>query len=84
MELNGLLVEVANPTDIAEARRRTTAVAAALGFDETVTGQAAIAVTEAGTNLLKHAGGGQLFARRRWRGCLSSAAGRAAGSLCPL
>lgn len=34
-----------------------------LGFDETRTGRAAIAVTEAATNLLRHGGGGSIFAR---------------------
>jgi len=61
MELNGVLLQVADPTDVAEARRRTLVVTSALGFDETTSGQAAIAVTEAATNLLKHAGSGQLF-----------------------
>ena len=61
MELTGTLLEVASQTDVADARRRTTAIAATLGFDETISGQAAIAVTEAATNLLKHAGRGELF-----------------------
>ena len=61
MELTGSLLEVAAATDVAEARRRTSALASGLGFDETTSGQAAIAVSEAATNLLKHAGGGQLF-----------------------
>jgi anti-sigma regulatory factor (Ser/Thr protein kinase) len=61
MELNGALVQVSEQTDVAEARRRAADMAVRLGFDETTRGQAAIAVTEAGTNLLKHAGGGQLF-----------------------
>jgi anti-sigma regulatory factor (Ser/Thr protein kinase) len=61
MELNGSIVEVSDHTDVAEARRRTAALASSLGFDDTITGQAAIAVSEAATNLLKHAGGGQLF-----------------------
>ena len=61
MELRGSLVKVVEATDVAEARRRTTALAAGLGFDETASGQAAIAVSEAATNLLKHGGGGELF-----------------------
>jgi anti-sigma regulatory factor (Ser/Thr protein kinase) len=61
MELNGSIVDVINQTDVAEARRRAAALANDLGFDETTRGQAAIAVSEAATNLLKHAGGGQLF-----------------------
>jgi anti-sigma regulatory factor (Ser/Thr protein kinase) len=61
MELTGSLLDVLEPTDVAEARRRTAALAAGLGFDETTAGQAAIVVSEAATNLLKHARGGQLF-----------------------
>jgi len=61
MELIGTLLEVASQTDVADARRRTAAIASTLGFGETISGQAAIAVTEAATNLLKHAGRGELF-----------------------
>lgn len=61
MELNGALVQVSLPTDVAEARRRAALLASRMGLDETASGQAAIVVTEAATNLLKHAGGGQLF-----------------------
>ena len=61
MELNGVLLDVNDPTDVAEARRRALTVASQLGFDETVSGQAAIAVSEAATNLLKHATRGQMF-----------------------
>lgn len=39
------------------------ALARALGFDEVRTGRAAIAVTEVATNLLRHGGGGSIFAR---------------------
>lgn len=39
-----------------------------LGFDETRAGRAAIAVTEVSTNLLRHGGGGSLFARSLVRG----------------
>jgi anti-sigma regulatory factor (Ser/Thr protein kinase) len=61
MELDGALINVSDPTDVAEARRRAWAVTAHLGFGETISGEAAIAVTEAATNVLKHAGHGQLF-----------------------
>ena len=61
MELIGTFLEVTDPTAVGEARRRAGAMAAQLGFDDTLIGQVAIAVTEAATNLLKHAGGGQLF-----------------------
>jgi anti-sigma regulatory factor (Ser/Thr protein kinase) len=61
MELTGALVLVTEPTHVAEARRRTAELTSHLAFDEVVAGHAAIAVTEAATNLLKHAGGGELF-----------------------
>jgi anti-sigma regulatory factor (Ser/Thr protein kinase) len=61
MELKGALLDVAAPTDVAEARRQASALASSIGFDETISGRAAIAVTEAATNLLKHAGRGELF-----------------------
>jgi anti-sigma regulatory factor (Ser/Thr protein kinase) len=61
MELNGILLDITDPTDVADARRRVSAIAVQLGFGDTAIGQTAIAVTEAGTNLLKHAGRGQLF-----------------------
>jgi anti-sigma regulatory factor (Ser/Thr protein kinase) len=61
MELKGALVKISDPTDVADARRRTSALASTLGFDDTISGQAAIAITEAATNLLKHAGHGELF-----------------------
>jgi len=61
MELTVALVEVQDPTDVAEARRRAADVMERLGFDEATRGEVAIVVTEAGTNLLKHAGGGQII-----------------------
>jgi len=39
------------------------AMARELGFDETRAGRAAIAVTEAATNVLRHGGGGAIFGR---------------------
>ena len=61
MELTAALVEVTEQTDVAEARRRAAEIASHLRFDETTRGRVAIAVTEAATNLLKHARGGHLF-----------------------
>jgi anti-sigma regulatory factor (Ser/Thr protein kinase) len=61
MEITAGLVAIADPTDVAEARRRAADLAARLAFDAVTAGRVAIAVTEAGTNLLKHAGGGDLF-----------------------
>ena len=61
MEVTAALVRVGEPTDVAEARRRAADIARALELDDVTGGRVAIAVTEVATNLLKHAGGGQIF-----------------------
>jgi anti-sigma regulatory factor (Ser/Thr protein kinase) len=48
---------------IGEGRRTATAFAARLGFDETERGKVGIIATEITTNLIKHAGGGELILR---------------------
>lgn len=58
-----LSVEVREPSQVSAARMGVQAMARELGFDETRTGGAAIAVTEAATNVLRHGGGGAIFAR---------------------
>jgi len=68
MEVAAALVEIHEQTDVAEARRRAIERGAQLGFDEQALGRVSIAVTEAATNLLKHAGGGNI--------CIGPAAGR--------
>jgi anti-sigma regulatory factor (Ser/Thr protein kinase) len=50
-------------TQVAHARRLATALAAKCRFDETQTGKIAIIVAEAATNLIKHAGGGEVVLR---------------------
>lgn len=55
------LIAVVELTHVAEARRRAAEITRDLGFDEVSGGRAAIAVTEAATNLLKHGGGGEIF-----------------------
>jgi anti-sigma regulatory factor (Ser/Thr protein kinase) len=60
MEVAAVVISIQEPTDVAEARRRAADRAARLGFDDVTIGRVAIAVTEAGTNLLKHAGGGDI------------------------
>ena len=55
----GVIVD--ETTKVGEARRRTSWLAEKLGFDENAQGKAALVVTEAATNLLKHAGGGELI-----------------------
>lgn len=54
-------IGIAHATDIAAARRAGVQMANALGFEETLAGKLAIAITEAATNILKHAGGGKVL-----------------------
>ena len=70
MEVSGgFALSVTDPSGAGEARRRVTALAHALGFGETDAGRAALAATEAATNLAKHArGGGVVIVRPCGRG----------------
>ena len=52
---------IVHASDIAAARRSGQKLATELGFSESRAGQLALIVTEAGTNLLKHAGEGVLY-----------------------
>ena len=61
MEVTTARVTVRDQTDVAEARRRAEAAAHRAGFDETEAGRAAIVATELASNLLKHAGGGEML-----------------------
>jgi anti-sigma regulatory factor (Ser/Thr protein kinase) len=54
---------VTDPSRVGEARRAATALARQVGFDDTGTGKVALVVTELGTNLIKHAGGGAILLR---------------------
>lgn len=54
-------IPVLEQSQVAEARRRTAAVAASVGFDDGDAGRAALVATELATNLLKHAGGGEML-----------------------
>jgi anti-sigma regulatory factor (Ser/Thr protein kinase) len=56
-------LEVQDLSAVGEARRLTRALARAEGFSEVGEGHAAIVATEMATNLIKHAGGGELFLR---------------------
>jgi anti-sigma regulatory factor (Ser/Thr protein kinase) len=56
-----LVFPIVHASDIAAARRAGQKLALELGFNETRAGQLALIVTEAGTNLLKHAGEGTLY-----------------------
>src|SRR5687767_2166116 len=50
-------------SQIGEARRAAIDLAARLGFDEVARGKIALSVTEAATNILKHAGHGRILLR---------------------
>lgn len=52
---------ISEASQVSEARRLTGQLARKLGFNETEAGKVAIVVTEAATNLLKHAGEGRLL-----------------------
>ncbi|HEU5020330.1 MAG TPA: ATP-binding SpoIIE family protein phosphatase [Bryobacteraceae bacterium] len=54
-------VRIDEQSRTAEARRTARLMAQNLGFDETLAEQAAIVTTEVCTNLLKHAGGGEIL-----------------------
>lgn len=53
-------IEVFGSSDVLAARNVARTLAAAIGFDETAREEVALAVSELASNLLKHAGGGQL------------------------
>src|SRR5262249_58696566 len=56
-------LEVRDPSAAGHARRTAVDLAGGLGFSAAEVGQLAIIVTEAATNLVKHAGGGELLLR---------------------
>jgi anti-sigma regulatory factor (Ser/Thr protein kinase) len=65
----GFALSVTDPSGAGDVRRRAAALAQALGLDETDAGRAALAATEAATNLSKHApAGGVVIVRPCGRG----------------
>lgn len=52
---------VEDPSQVGEARRAAQMLAVDAGLDEVTAGRLALAVTELGTNLVRHAGGGALL-----------------------
>jgi anti-sigma regulatory factor (Ser/Thr protein kinase) len=56
-------VTVADPSQVGEARRAVAGAAHRLALDETTAGTAALIATEAATNLVKHAGHGEILVR---------------------
>lgn len=55
-----MIVEIAEPSQSAAARRAAVRFALDSGFDDTGAGRIALVATEMATNLLKHAGGGAI------------------------
>lgn len=56
-------LRVDDPSGVAPARRAAEELADSLGFDEQRRGETAIVVAELATNLLRHAGGGEIILR---------------------
>ena len=62
------VLPISDESGVADARRAVAALAASLEFDETTAGELALAVTEAGSNIAKHAREGAIVARILERG----------------
>ena len=56
-----VLIPIDDRSQVGEARRAALAMAESLAFDATQTGKIALAVTEAATNIFKHAGSGKIL-----------------------
>lgn len=56
-------MQIADASQVGAARRAADELARSLGFDETTAGHVSLIVIEAGTNLVKHGGGGQILLR---------------------
>lgn len=65
--MNSLAPQTIHPvtesSGIAAVRRSGNTLASTLGFNETMAGKAALVITEAATNILKHAGSGDILLR---------------------
>lgn len=58
-----LRIAIEDRSGVAEARREAAALGSTCRFDETVAGELALAVTEAATNVFKHAARGEILLR---------------------
>ena len=56
-----ITVQIREPSQVAEARRRAVSLAENVGLDDRQRGRLAIIVTEAATNILRHGGGGEVL-----------------------
>jgi anti-sigma regulatory factor (Ser/Thr protein kinase) len=63
-----ILLQIDDRTQVGEARRAAVEMAGALGLGDTQAGKVALAVTEAATNIVKHAGSGKIVVRPLARG----------------
>jgi anti-sigma regulatory factor (Ser/Thr protein kinase) len=70
---SGIAIAIDDSSQIGEARRAAAAVAASVGLGETDAGKFAILVTEAATNIVKHAGRGELMLRATSHGPVPAA-----------
>ena len=61
--MTSFTTRIDDPSQTAEARSSARLLATGVGFDEIAAEKVCLIVTEASTNLLKHAGGGQLLVR---------------------
>lgn len=66
--LSQVLIQIEDRTQVGEARRVAAKMTDALGFDATQSGKVALAVTEAATNIVKHAGSGKILLAPLMRG----------------
>lgn len=65
MSSGGIALSVDEGSAVAEARRQASIMAGAMGFNEERAGVLALVVTEAVSNMVKHAGNGTLVLQRR-------------------
>jgi anti-sigma regulatory factor (Ser/Thr protein kinase) len=63
-----VLLEIEDRSQVGEARRAAAQLTDSLGFNETQAGKVALAVTEAATNIVKHAGLGKIVLSPLLRG----------------
>jgi anti-sigma regulatory factor (Ser/Thr protein kinase) len=61
-------LSIDDPSEVPAARRTAAKLAEQLGFDAAAAGHVAVVVTEIGTNILKHGGGGEIMLHAVRRG----------------
>ena len=60
---SGVAIAIEDPSHVGEVRRSANAIAAAVGLSDTEGGKFAILACEAATNIVKHAGRGEIVLR---------------------